>query len=601
MRWVDAPPRGLLPGVILLCLPAYAQMAWVAAAHCDEFNLLRHVTDFAYGNFTEPGRPGLLFFPLIPLTWLGSPEAAFFGSRGVALLLLGWTAWLAGKLASRLGGPLAAPLAAGILLLSANTLAHGIELRTDSLTTPLALVSLGIVLEGGYSVRKGILLGALMGLAFTVSQKSVYATVSLYGAASVGWLLRPGESRKAAFKPLMLLLGTAGIACGAVIVGWYAFMGGLSGMGVEFARVNLSAAAGTAFTEEASLADKLRVLRKSFELAPLTYGGALLAALYLPFRPSRSPSSSAEGPSLPPRAAWGAVVLFALGTVATLWVHRGYFLYFTASYEAFHSALAASLLTLGIRHRPRLGAWVAVGLLALALVVTVPKGIHYTRVHNGYQLAILREVREMYPSPVPYADAIGMIPGYPMVGYFNTRLNRSWNQEKNPAGRVTAWREAPALFYIYEYCSRTRYLNPAEKEFFQTRYLPYRNNLYLHGGRVVAGPQGTPAVAEVEMLADGPYTVHFHPPFQGEATVDGAPVKDRQVVTLTRGFHALKAGGSPRGGEVWLLHGKDRVPAARPVNWSGFIPLSRERFQDYKNTDLKTPRENAQWRMKAGK
>ncbi|MCK6526558.1 hypothetical protein L6R50_03055 [Myxococcota bacterium] len=579
--------------VCLLGLAAYAPLAWRAAGHCDEYNLLRHVTDFRFGDFAEPGRPGLLFFALVPLLWLGSPEAAFLGGRMVALGAATGTALLAGRLAERIGPRGAGAAAAAALLVGGNWLAHAVELRTDSFATPLALLALAALVDRPTGARRGAWVGLVFGVACCVSQKSVYPLAAFHAAAAAAWAARPAGTRRAALPGTLAFLGAADLVAAAVVVGWYGFMAAISGLGLEFVRRNLGAAAGTAFAEGGGLEARYGALKKAAHLGPLSYGLAALAAIPLMLRPPASPGSPASAAGLPPRARVAAVVAFPLAMLSTIAFHRGFFMYYVAHFEPFLAVVAgAGAAALARRSR---AAGLLLGGVALALVaaIAVPWYGTYLAVHNGYQRAIMRAAHALYPEPVPYADGIGLVPGYPMVGFFNTALNRSWQREED-GGLVEEWRAAPALFYVYEYMSRERYLTPEERAFVRSHYLPYADNLLLHGGRVEV-PAGGAAEADVEALAAGAYTVVFRAPFRGEATLDGTPVADGEVVELGRGVHRLAGRQAPGGeaAEVWVLHGRDRRPAVKATHWSGFPPLGRHRYQSYgRGADLATAPEN---------
>lgn len=580
--------------VCLLGLAAYAPLAWRAAGHCDEYNLLRHVTDFRYGDFAEPGRPGLIFFALVPLLWLGSPEAAFLGGRIVALAAATATSLLAGSLAGRIGPRGAGAAAAGALLVGGNWLAHAVELRTDSFATPLALLALASLVDRPTDVRRGAWVGLVFGVACCVSQKSVYPLAAFHAAAAAAWAARPAGTRRAALPGTLAFLVTADLVAAAMVLGWYGFMATISGLGLEFVRQNLGAAAGTAFSEGGGLDARYGALAKAARLGPLTYGLAALAAIPLLLRPPAPPGGPASAAGLPPRARVAAVVAFPLAMLSTIAFHRGFFMYYIAHFEPF-LAVVAGVGAAALARRSR-AAGMLLGGVALALVaaITAPWYGTYRAVHNGYQRAIMRTAHALYPEPVPYADGIGMVPGYKMVGFFNTALNRSWQREEDGGGLVAAWRGAPALFYVYEYMSRERYLTPAERAFVRSHYLPYSDNVLLHGGRVEV-PAGGAAEAVVETLAAGAYTVVFRAPFQGWATLDGAPVADGEVVELSRGAHRLGGRQVPgsEAGEVWVLHGRDRRPAVKATHWSGFPPLGRHRYQSYgRGADLATAPEN---------
>ena len=62
----DSASRWLTAVVLSLAVLSIVPAAWQAALHCDEFVVLRHITNFADGIYRGSSRPGLLFLLLAP-------------------------------------------------------------------------------------------------------------------------------------------------------------------------------------------------------------------------------------------------------------------------------------------------------------------------------------------------------------------------------------------------------------------------------------------------------------------------------------------------------------------------------------------------------
>ena len=144
--------------------------------------------------------------------------------------------------------------------------------------------------------------------------------------------------------------------------------------------------------------------------------------------------------------------------------------------------------------------------------------------------------------------------------------------------------------------SRRKYLHKTERKWLWTHYLPYRSNIYLHGGRMKVAQN--PASMSVELLVDGNYTVWFRGGWKGQASLDGEAITHGQVVQITAGKHKLEGSASEGSGQLWLMLGKDRVPyanrASDQTDYSMFTLLRRARYQQYddkngERSDLRTP------------
>ncbi len=601
----DLPDRGwrdprrvaaaLLLAVIAaaICVPAFR-----AAFHCDEANVFKHVTRFASGDWSSPGRPGLLWLLLTPTLLLGDPTVVSWAMRLLAAGASVVTLAAVWRISTRpadgeqgihpadrgWGGALA------LLLLgtSMSWMGHAFEVRTDTFVVPLTLLAMHLLWRDRTRPAQAVAAGLAVGAAALFSQKTLYNGVGI----GLGWAVWvavapvPWRWRERA-RTAVLAAGAAG----AAVALWYVLLEAVNHGGA--AAQNLDLAASNAFENPRPLSYNIGALRIAGRMAEPLYWGAALGLVPAIARARRQP-----------RALAAAVVLLVM--LATMFVHRGFFLYFIASFEPYAAIVAGAGLGAGLswlhRRRGRAGALLAGVLVVLAVGAGLWDNAGQARqilnIDNRNQIRVQREARALFPEPVPYWDSIGLLPGYPETTFFGTGPVRERKRAVlGPSMYVHLAREAEPLFFVHDYMTRDRYLRPAEQRWHWRHYLPYRPNLYLRGGRVRVQP-GEPVSLDVEIVRDGPYTVRFWGAWVGAATVDGQPVQDGDVVRLRRGTATLAATAERGFGQLWILMGEGRVPeasrASEVIDWSLYPRLGRERFQSYDSrssaeSDLLTP------------
>ena len=582
--WRD--PRRLFAAILILavvgamCLPALH-----AGFHCDEANAFRHVTRFAHGQWSSPGRPGLLWLLLTPTILLGDPTAISLAMRFLAVGASMFTLAAVWRLATRPAEGAsgihpddrgwAGVVALALLGTSMSWQAHSFEVRTDTFVVPFTLVAMHLLWRDRTSPRQALAAGLAVGAAALFSQKTLYNGVGVglgwfayLCAAPIPWRWRE-RARTAALSVGAALL---------LVMAWYALLGIVNDSSVV--SQNLEQAASNAFDQPRPWGTNVGALVIAGRRAEPLYFGTALALLPV-----------LVGLRRHPRAFAAAVVLATM--LSTMAVHRGFFLYFIASFEPYAAIVAGAGLgaVLSWLHR-RLAVAGAVG-AAAAVVLGVAWGLRdnaeewhqINNVDNAAQVRIQREVRALFPEPVPYWDSIGLIPGYPETTFFGTGSVRARHRRKHGASMyIDLARETEPLFFIHDYMTRDRYMRPSERQWQWRHYLPYRPNLYLRGGRLRVEPK-KPRALSVEIVQAGPYTVRFWGDWQGAAHVDGHPVQDGDVVQLERGTAALRATAERGSGQLWILLGEGRKPAVtRPedlIDWALYPRLGRERFQSY--------------------
>jgi len=582
--------------VVALGALVLAPAAWHAAFHCDETTVLRHLTNFAHGDVGRPGRPGLLWLLLAPLTWLGEPAtiaraarlvslAAATGSLGLCWVLAsGARADAAGR--DNGAGAWAGGAAVALLVGSMAWHGHAFEVRTDSFTTPLTLLLAWRLWRDGLTVRDAVGLGLLVAALGLISQKSIY-NVTAVSAGYVAFAL--AAATPFAARERLRTLAVIGVVAVATVALWFAVISVVSGKGADFVGESMASAARTGFAEDRSFAQKTKPLWGAVRFGPALWGFAGLGLVLAVATPRRHPRLVAASVA-------GLVML------ATIFVHRGFFLYYVASIEPLVAVVAGvpvGLALAALSRRVHPGAAAAVALVALLGVANLAadRRAGFLEVSNAQQLQLMRDVREAFPEPVPYWDQIGLVPGYPESTFFGTGTVRSrFRRAGGAQAFVKRAREQKPRFFLHDYMSRDVYLTGSERRWQWRHFLPYRPNLYLAGGRRLATAVLADVASRFEVLAPGPHTVWFFGGWEGEATVDGRSVAHGDVIELGAGrveFHARPTSGE---GQLWVLGGADRVPritrSDEQVDWAMFPLASRNRYQQYdrkgKTADLRT-------------
>jgi hypothetical protein len=585
-----------LAAVVLLGVLMMLPGAMHGAYHCDEVNVFRHVTDFAAGQFVTPGRPGLLWMALVPFVWVGDALTSIHLLRATAVVASALTLALVAGLAGRRsdgGWDVWSILGAGgLLATSLGWQTHAFEVRTDTYTAPLTLAAAALLLRPVVSTRAAVAAGAAMAAAGLVSQKSIYNAVALASAWAIFHLV---TSRPIALR---VRARTAGIAVGTatgLVAAWYGGMSLVTGS-ADFITANLDTAMSTGFSEVWGFTKNRNTLGSTAGRAPVLWGLAL-PALVVAAVSRKQPVHLAVG-------VMGAVM------VATIFVHRGFRPYFVASFEPYLAVLSGGLLgsLCGKLHARARTLPAGMAAIAAALPVFLAFGgtAYLNRTgtaallatDNEHQLRVVREVMDAFPEPVPYWDSIGLILGYPETTFFGTGPTRTAKRKKMRGNMyVRLAREAKPRFFIRDYMTRDGYLKNDERRWIWRHFLPYRPNLYLLGGRIQA--QSPQSAGPVEVLVAGEYTVRFLGDWTGSASVDGRPVQDGDVISLSEGHAQLAVVATEGTGDLAIYLGRDRVPAkgrAAEVDWSMYPRLRRDRFQQYdrrgKPADLLTPEQD---------
>jgi hypothetical protein len=557
----DLLARGTVAVLAVVGLLLLASISCHRAFQVDEVEHLHAAYHLRAGRalYTEAWQVHmpLLYAALAPIVDVDDPRASYQRARALHLLLLLATILVASRCAARIAAGAgrsrpeaelpAGALAATLLLWHTTFVERGMEVRADG---PLALcvvvtLWLGLGTERAGAARS-ITAGAVLGLAFLLTQKAVFATA----AFAVGWLYDAMRER----RPRSVLLPALGWSAPvAFACGWIALAGGLRPFWRD---AILGAAAAAGRVEERRTFSPLGFLLQEGE-RNVAFSAIVLLGL-----------SVAVGVSL--RARRGGVAtsrdhdlahatLLAVVSLATLWLQPFPWPYVHVSVlpplAIVGSALAGRALVSPTVARRRL-AWPAVALaLCLQAATSAPRLVAKAVPQRGtsgheHQLATIEEVQRVTNPEDPVFDLAGLYfrpDGYPAYA-LSGDLYRLYRAGGLPR-MVPALRRSGAVAFVYNY--RVGWLRGEEQAFLHERFAHHSGNVFLLGRELGALPVGVDVPFEVlrtkRFRYDGPASALL---------VDGQPFSSGE---LSRGVHVLRLQRSAAGARLIL-----EVPEPRP-------------------------------------
>ncbi|MEZ4334240.1 MAG: hypothetical protein R3F35_21015 [Myxococcota bacterium] len=531
-----AEPSGLLrialAGVVLVAGGLALLLAWQRAYQVDEVESIHAAYALAsgkliYRDFWQGHHP-LLYLLLAPILPVDEPVVAFRVARLLCFALFVASVGLAGWLTRRLGG--VAALAMALLLLHSTFVERGLEVRPDTLMTPLVLLALLVGTFESRPTRWRFLVQALLlGFAFVATQKAAIASF----AFGCFWLACAMRDR----RPSLVVL-----PCAVWLIPWLALLGGLAIQGglEDYARFNLFHPSesvqgqGAAAAVRFSALDPLRVegaRNLAFCVAAIAAGIAVLVGLI------RRGSTDRQ------RALWPTAALAAVW-IAGLFVMPFPYPYSQAAGIPPIAVVIATVVGQEIgRHRPtlrraRVVALVSGVLVLAAMATSLPRIVGERAKDNARQLRVLERVDALSDASSPVLDLAGLYfrpdayPVYVMTGAHYARYRRG---DYPP---IAPWlREHGLDLFVVNY--RMRWLDGEDRAFLQENFVRVEPNLFL-SGRDLDG-MAADETRRFEVTRAGDYRFDG----EGELLVDGRAFRSGR---LERGVYALSApGGIGRG------------------------------------------------------
>lgn len=402
----DVKPGATQWALALACALLLAVKFWLIGRiniNWDEFYFLSQVHAAARGELTQ-GLQNAYTHLFTWLTWLDGDEIhQIVVARAAMVSLLGISAMLIQRLASRWFPPTAAWTAALVFLAMWPTLKHGGSFRADSLLLPLQLGALVVLTSPRLGDReRGLGAGLLLGCATVVSIKAVLlapvvAAMGLDGGGN--W--RRGLQRLAWLGLAASI--TAGLLFGAHLLSMQ-----------EGAAAASNAAAANAWQKtvgDAPWLPQLATLQQQLAQNLIFWvvaGAGLLCALR--------------------RRLW-AVAAVALALLPIVFYRNSFAYYYVVMWGPACLLIAAAASELGtLAARVASPPYARMAAVAIAVLLT-GQGLRQlplvTQPRQENQRKLVAAVHQIFPTPVPYIDHSGMVASFRKVNFFMS----SWGVE----------------------------------------------------------------------------------------------------------------------------------------------------------------------------
>lgn len=481
----------LLAATILLRLAISAMLAANARYVMDELATVDYFNTFALGFYEQidPVKTvlGIAFFGLGRLVTDGAVELMHV-ARAQGFLVSLTICWLVWKIGRRLGqDPLSATFAVAVLVSFTNFAERSFRIRTDSVSTLMALAAALVVVtslgparenpvrenpvrerssqEKGWFRRSPLLAGCLLGLAFLVTQKALYFLAAAYfGCVLASSLKRKAET--AGFLAWLSLGWFLSILAYSVAFGGFEFP-------KVFAMIFLSpvefATAGRDVYPDIG-----QYLVETLTRNAIGFGLGLLGLASIVRRFGT--------------ASLGLRFVFGFGLAMTLFVfaHSQPWPYVFVMCQPLLAICAGVWVSrLGDRRR------IAVLLALLPLGWTMPRGLELLEIDNVEQTVVIAQAESLLNEDDVYGDGLGMVPTRRRAGLADPwwdalgaqkLLIEAQDGQSETLNRLFA--EGPKVWIV---TYRTSNLGEVILPYLRESYVPVCPNVLLSGAMVTAG------------------------------------------------------------------------------------------------------------------
>jgi hypothetical protein len=457
-----------------------------------------------YRDFWQ-GHPPLLYAMIAPLTDVRDPVATYLRARMLLAALLLGTIALAALCAARLGGGWAGALAGTLALLQTTMIERGIEVRPDGPLALLIMAALAIELAPRMPpLRRYSIEALLLGVGVLLTQKAVFPLAPF----AVLWIIDAWRARRPrlAIQPL-LLAATPFVAAWAILASL-----GAGDTFIRYVFLNATSAA-TRAENRGTFGPEMFLVRESARNVAFV-AAALLGIAVLAVRRRD-------------RAAMFTIALTAF-SIATLWLNPFPWPYVHVTFIPLLAVCAgAGVMTIA---PARWRGAVAVGVIALAMLTSMPRLMQKASDSTDLQFATLREIERVTPRDGRCFDLAGLYfrpDAYPVYAMSGDMLV-SYAHGAFPR-IIPELRGNGVACVLYNY--RTAALPAAEQQFIAAHFVRSGGNLFLPGADLSRAATGD--TVSLETLADD----RFRYEGGGAITVDGAPFVRG---ALARGVHAIR-------------------------------------------------------------
>jgi len=481
----------------------------------DEFFFLNMVYANARGELTLvlQGSYTHLFSWLLLLP--GDEIEQIVAARYVMVTLLGVTAWLVWRLARVWLQGFSALVPVFVYLSTMAVLEHGGSFRYDSMLAPLSVATLVLLLAPGFSPRRDVGAGILLGIGFAVSVKVVlFAPV----IAVTVLFCRPSESgalvdwRGAAGTLTRLAVAATLVATVLIGLHWLAVSpvpgDSVTGFAGSVARKTLL---------DVPWFPRFDYFARSFDWQPFPWVliafGALVALLRRDF------GVAALGLSLLPLA-----------------FYRNAFPYYYTVMLAPASVLAGyAVAQIWELVRPRASAVISSSLIAALWVGLLIQAVRFASLlafdDQVLQRQIIAAAHKIFPEPVNYIDRCGMVPSFHKVNFFMSTWGVEDYRARGEPFMPTVLRDHQPAFVLWNTGSLDPRntgpggLLPEDRNLLAKYYVGYWGPIRVAGARGKLGSSGS-ATATV------PYPGDYRVATEEPILVNGHLRDDGDIVTV---------------------------------------------------------------------
>jgi hypothetical protein len=410
----------------------------------DEFFYLSHVHSVSRGD----GGPLLQRFQTHLFEWItlldGNEISQIAAARYVMVGLLSLTTFFVWRLGRIWLDPWSSSIPPFIYVASVPVMVHGGSFRADSLLAPIMTAALVLLFSPGATRIRDRAAGALLGLAFSITIKTVLAAPLVLTAL----LFRRNDSPQDGKQTLTRLTRDtarvavfAGLFASALIaVHWL-----LSGDASISPSVQLGAAAAKKTLLDAPVFARARFLQTYVHWQPLFWLLLFLGAAIAIH--SRRYDVASLGLALLPIA-----------------IYRNAFPYYYVVMLAPASVLAGYAVQEVARAvRPRLSNRISSTLLVTIFIGLLYQGLSQVRKlsfdDQAIQKALLNAVHVVFPEPVNYVDRCGMVSSFRKVNFFMS----TWGMEAYRARNTPFMRDAIREYQPAFVLVNSPFLNPNQR------------------------------------------------------------------------------------------------------------------------------------------
>ncbi|MCP4006201.1 MAG: hypothetical protein GY725_18615 [bacterium] len=528
-------------------------ISWSRAFQVDEVETIHAAYNLAsgkliYRDFWQGHNP-LLYWILSWMLPMDPPSLTFVSARMLVFALLVTNIGLSGWLTHRLGG---VPwLTTALLVLHTTFIERGMEVRPDSLMTPLLMAALLVgTLRDRPLLWRYAVQAALLGLAFITTQK---AAIASFAFGSV-WLVTAASRREPKLVLLPCLVWALPFAGMLAALGWV-------GAYEEYVLYNLSHPGQSIGGESGAAAARFSAL------GPLLHEGSRNVAFGLAALVGLASS------------VWFAVrrehaALWPTAWLGAVWIAGLFVMPFPFPYSH-GGGLPALAVTIGVilpawvdrssatpPLRDRLLAVVSIALVLAAMATSLSRLVREPARSNAYQLHLLGRVQELTQGTDRVFDLAGLYfrhdayPVYLMTGAHYTRYVGGGYP------RIASWlRENGLNLFTVNY--RMNRLKGEDRDFLRRQFVRVEPNIFMSGSALDGMPPG--ARKSFEVTRAGEYRFDG----EGELTVDGVRFRKGR---LERGAYELATPSGIERGRIVLAQAPDfaaPMPPDRPV-YHGF-------------------------------